>query len=64
MVDNISYIQGSTQAFVIIHCPSVSTASPSKGWGGLEGHIGLPALQPVPCLSGESCLIFFFHYTF
>ena len=26
-----------------------------QGVGGLEGCIGLPALQPVPCLSG-SCM--------
>ena len=26
-----------------------------QGVGGLEGRIGLPALQPVPCLSG-SCV--------
>ena len=26
-----------------------------QGVGGLEGHIGLPALHPVPCLSG-SCM--------
>ena len=46
MVDNVSYVQGSTQALVIIHCPHVSTASLNKGWGGgLKGYTGLPALQ-------------------
>ena len=25
-----------------------------QGVGGLKGHIGLPALQPVPCLSGSA----------
>ena len=33
MVDNVSYVQGSVQALVIIHRPYVSTASLSKGWG-------------------------------
>ena len=51
MVDNDSYVQGSAQALVIIHCPHISTASLSKGKGVLEGHIGLSALQPVPCSS-------------
>ena len=54
MVDNVSYIQGPVPALAIIHSPHVSTASLSKGWGGgggLEGHICLPALQPVSCLS-------------
>ena len=55
MVDNVSYVQGSAQALVINHHPHVSTTSLSKGWWGLEGCIGLPALQPVPCLSG-SCM--------
>ena len=55
VVDNVSYIQGLAQPLVIIHHPHVSTASLSKGWGGLEGRIGLPALQPVPCLS-VSCM--------
>ena len=54
MVDNVSYVQGPAQSLVIIHHPHVSTSS-SKGWGGLEGRIGLPALQPVPCFSG-SCM--------
>ena len=39
------YVQGSPQALVITHSPHVST-SLSKGSGGLECHIGLPALQP------------------
>ena len=51
MVDNISYVQRPAQALVVIHCSNISTPSLSKGWGGLEGHIGIPALQPVPCLS-------------
>ena len=31
-----------------------------QGVGGLEGHIGLPALQPVPCVGGEGhgCLAY------
>ena len=33
MVDNISYIQGSADALVIIHSPDVSIASLRKGWG-------------------------------
>ena len=49
MLDNVSYIQGPAQALVTIHCPHVSAVSQSKGC------IGLPALQPVPCLSG-SCM--------
>ena len=55
MVDNVSYIQGPSQALVIIHRSRVPIASLSKGWGGLEGHIGLSDLQPMPCLSG-SCV--------
>ena len=55
MVDNVSYVQGPAQPLVIIHHPHVSTASLSKWWGSLEGLIGLPAQQPVPCLSG-SCV--------
>ena len=55
MVDYASYVQGLTQPLVIIHHPHVLTASLSKGLEGLEGRIGLPALQPVPCLSG-SCV--------
>ena len=47
-VDNISYIQGSAQALVIIHCPRFNCLS-EKEVGGLEGCIGLPALQPVSC---------------
>ena len=43
MVDNVSYVQGFAQPLVIIHHPHVSTASVSKGWGVLEGRIGLPA---------------------
>ena len=43
IVDNISYIQGFTQALVIIHCPPVLTPS-EQGVGGSEGCIGLPAL--------------------
>ena len=53
MMDNVSYVQG----------PALGNYSPpahfnclfEQGVGGLEGHIGLPALQPVPCLSG-SCV--------
>ena len=33
VVDNISYVQGCAQALVMIHCPHVSTAPLSKGWG-------------------------------
>ena len=33
MMDNISYVQGSAQALVIILWPHVSTASLSKGQG-------------------------------
>ena len=33
----------------------VFKASLNKRWGGLEGCIGLLALQPVPCLS-RSCV--------
>ena len=43
MVDNISYVQGPAQPLVIIHHPPVLTTSLSKGGGGLEGCIGLPA---------------------
>ena len=53
VVEKVSYIQGPAQPLVTIHHPHVSTASSSKGWGCLEGCIGLPALQPVPCLSGS-----------
>ena len=42
-MDNVSYVQGFAQPLVIIHHPHVSTASLSKGWGGLEECIGLPA---------------------
>ena len=42
-MDNVSYVQGLPPPLVIIHHPHVSTASVSKGWGGLEGRIGLPA---------------------
>ena len=52
MVGNVSFVQGHAQPLVIIHQPRISTASLSKGWGGLEGRIGLPASQPVPHLSG------------
>ena len=38
MVDNVSYVQGSARALVIIHCPHVSTASLSKGWGFRGAH--------------------------
>ena len=48
MMDNVSHAQGPAQVLVIIHHLHVLTAS-------LEGHIGLPALQPVPCPSG-SCV--------
>ena len=40
---------------VTVHCPHISAASLSKGWGGLEGHIGLPAQEPVLCPS-RSCM--------
>ena len=43
VVDNVSYVQGPAQPLVIIHHPHFST------------RIGLPAYQPVPCLSG-SCV--------
>ena len=43
MEDNVSYVHGLAQPVVIIHHPHVSTASVSKGGGGLEGRIGLPA---------------------
>ena len=33
----------------------ISTTPVSKRWGVLEGHIGLPALQPLPCLS-KTCV--------
>ena len=33
VVDNISYVQVSAQALVIIHCPHLSTATLSNGWG-------------------------------
>ena len=49
VMDNVSYVQGPTQVLVIIHHLQVSTASLSKGT------YSLPALQPVPCLSG-SCV--------
>ena len=51
MVDNISYVQGTTHAMVIIRYPHVSTASLSKRVEGLKGHIGPSAMQPVPCPS-------------
>ena len=43
MMDNVSYVQELAQPLVIIHHPYVSTASLSKGRGGLEGLIGLSA---------------------
>ena len=57
VMDNVSCIQGSAQALVIIHWPCVSTYSLSKEWGGVVmsvcvralEHISLPALQPVLC---------------
>ena len=56
MMDNVSYFQGSAQALAVVKCPNVSTASLSKArGGGLKGHTGLPAQQPVPCLS-RSCV--------
>ena len=55
MMDNVSYVQGLARPLVIIHHLYVSTASLSKGRGNLEGLIGLPAQQLVPCLSG-SCV--------
>ena len=54
MVDNVSYVQGPAQPLVIIHRPRFNCLS-EQGVGSLEGRIGLPALQPVPCLSG-SCV--------
>ena len=50
MVASVSYIQEPTQPLVIIHHPHISNATLSKGGAGLKGRIGLPALQPVPCL--------------
>ena len=38
MVDNVSYVEGSAQAMEIIHCPHISTACLSKGWGFREVH--------------------------
>ena len=32
--------------------PTCFNCLTEQGVGGLEGRIGLPALQPVPCLSG------------
>ena len=52
MVDNVSYVQGPVQPLVIIHHPRFKCLF-EQGVGGLEGRIGLPALQPVPCLSGS-----------
>ena len=61
VVDNVSYIQGS------VHCsgphssfgnyspPTHFNCPSEQAVGSLEGGIGLPALQPVPCLS-ESCM--------
>ena len=43
VVNNVPYEQGPAQPLVIIRHTHVSTASLSKGWGGLEGCIGLPA---------------------
>ena len=63
MVD-ISYIQGSAQVLIIICYLHISTASEQEV-GGLEGLIGLPVLQPVPCPSrlygggeGHGCLVY------
>ena len=50
-MDKVSYVQGLTQALVIICCTRFNCLS-EQGVGGLEGHIGLPALLPVPYLSG------------
>ena len=55
MVDNVSCVQGPAQPLVIIHYPHVFNCLFEQGVGGLEGRIGLPAMQPVPCLSG-SCV--------
>ena len=41
VVDNVSYVQDSTQALVIIHCPHISTASLTKEWGGGEAKGGI-----------------------
>ena len=40
---------------MLSHCLHVSTAPLSKGLGGLEGCLGLLAMQPVPCPS-RSCV--------
>ena len=37
-MNNGSYVQGSAQALVIIHCPHVSTAS-EQGFGGVEAYL-------------------------
>ena len=49
MVDNVPYVQGSAQAFVNYSLPKHFNCLSEQGAGGLEGHIGLPALQPAPC---------------
>ena len=44
-------VRCSTQTTGKIIIAYISTAPLSKGWGIRRGCIGLPALQPVPCLS-------------
>ena len=51
MADNVSYISG----FGNYSPPTHFNCLSEQGVGALEGCIGLPAMQPVPCLSG-SCL--------
>ena len=55
MVDNISYVQGPSSAFGNYSPPTRFNYLYEQGMGGLGGRIGLPALQPVSCLSG-SCV--------
>ena len=55
MMDNVSYVQGLAQVLVIIHHLHVFQLPLQARGGGLEGRIGLPAFQPVPCLCG-SCV--------
>ena len=55
MMDNVSYVQGPAQVLGNYSPPACFNCLFEQGVGGLEGRIGLPALQPVPCLS-ESCV--------
>ena len=51
MVDTISYVQGSTQTLVINYSlPTHFIYLSQQEVVGLEGHIGLPAMQPVQYL--------------